>query len=144
MSCDSYPIHLLNRPQCGRCTSCILRRQALYCGGLSEYDTSDEYQYDVLDGRQDMDADHLFEFEVMRGQVLKLRRCLSADEPWVALATQYPELLRTGDELEATGRLQRGEAASRFVRLYQVYVDEWDSFSARIAAGNQGGSREAA
>ena len=144
VSCDSYPIHLLNRPQCGRCTSCILRRQALYCGGLSEYDTSNEYQYDVLDGRHDMNADHLFELEVMRGQVLKLRSCLSADDPWIALATIYPELLRTGDELEATGRLQRGEAASGFVRLYQAYVDEWDSFSARIAASNQGGSREAA
>ena len=144
VSCDSYPIRLLNRPQCGRRTSCILIRQALYCGGLSGYDGSDEYQYDVLDGRHDMDADHLFELEVMRGQMLKLRSCLSADDPWIALTTQHPELLRTGDELEATGRLQRGEAASGFVRLYQTYVDEWDSFSARIAAGNQGGSREAA
>ena len=137
-------MHLLNRPQCGRCTSCILRRQALYCSGLSEYDASDEYQYDVLDGRHDMDADHLFELEVMRGQVLTLLSCLSADDPWIALATQYPELLRTGDELEATGRLQMGEAASGFVRLYQAYVDEWDSFSARIAASNLGGSHEAA
>ena len=144
VSCDGYPIHLLNRPQCGRCTSCILRRQALYCSGLSRYDVGAEYQHDVLDGRYNMDAAHLFELEVMRGQVLKLRSCLSADDPWIALATQYPELLRTGDELEATGRLQRGEAASGFVRLYQAYVDEWDSFSARIAAGNQGGSREAA
>ena len=91
-----------------------------------------------------MDADHLFELEVMRGQVLTLLSCLSADDPWIELATQYPELLRTGDELEATGRLQRGEAASGFVRLYQAYVDEWDSFSARIAASNLGGSREAA
>ena len=48
VSCDSFPLRLLNRPQCGRCTSCILRRQALYCGGISEHDLGDGYQYDIL------------------------------------------------------------------------------------------------
>ena len=91
-----------------------------------------------------MNSDQLFELEVMRGQVLTFRNCLSAENPWIALATQYPELLRIGDELEASGRLKRGESSSAFVRLYRAYVDEWDAFSARIESGNQGGSRDAA
>lgn len=144
VSCDSFPSRLLNRPQCGLCTSCILRRQALYCGGLSEHDLCDGYQYDLLDDGHAMVPDRLFELEVMRGQVSTFRDCLSAEDPWTALATRYPELLRTGDELEVTDRLEKGESAPAFVRLYRTYVDEWDAFSARIASGNQGGCRDAA
>ena len=144
VSCDSFPLRLLNRPQCGRCTSCILRRQALYCSGISEYDLCEGYQYDLLDNEHGMVPDQLFELEVMRGQVSTFRNCLSVEDSWTALAAKYPELLRTGDELEVTGRLRKGESAQAFVRLYRAYVDEWDAFSARIASGDKGGSRAAA
>lgn len=40
-SCDGFPVRRSRLAQCGFCTSCILRRQALETAGLSLYDAND-------------------------------------------------------------------------------------------------------
>ena len=127
VSCDGYPVRVAGRPQCGNCTSCILRRQALHSSGLSAQDRGTEYQYDVLTDWRTLDSDHRFGLDVMKGQAQNLKRCLTAADPWTALTSKYPELARTALQMESGGHLKPGEAAARITGLYQTYVDEWDA-----------------
>ena len=56
VSCDNYPVRVQGKSQCGRCTSCVLRRQAIRCGGLMTYDPPEAYRYDVLDNASQIDG----------------------------------------------------------------------------------------
>ena len=141
VSCDGYPVRVAGRPQCGNCTSCILRRQALHSSGLSAHDKGIEYQHDVLTDGQALDSEHRFGLEVMRGQAHDLKLCLSAADPWKALTSKYPELARTALEMESGGRLKPGEAASRIAGLYQNYVSEWDALTPAFGYATEGESR---
>lgn len=127
VSCDGYPVRVAGRPQCGNCTSCILRRQALHSSGLSAHDVGEEYQHDVLTNGHMLDSKHRFGLEVMRDHVQKLKLCLSDADPWTALAAQYPELARTAIAMESNEHLKPGEATAGMLALYQTYVGEWDA-----------------
>lgn len=132
MSCDSYPLRVKDTPQCGSCTSCVLRRQALSASGLTRYDSPEAYRDDLSDPSS-MSQDRLFGLEVMRGQVYRLDQCLSAADPWLALTTEYPELARTQAEVAEREGLEPGWVRDQLVRLYQSYVCEWRLFSQQLA-----------
>ena len=129
VSCDSFPLRIRNQPgQCGCCTSCILRRQALYAGGLAGYDPPERYRTDVLMSQESLKETQREDLEIMRGQVNKFARCLASDDPWISLVASFPELARTHSELVAHGDQKAGEVSARFIRLYHTYVREWERF----------------
>ena len=128
ISCDNYPVRVQGKTQCGHCTSCVLRRQAIRCGGLTNYDPPEAYHYDVLDYSSEIDRDKLHGFEVMRGQVHELERCLSHGAPWLALASSFPELERTCLELARHRNEDVDRVRDKIVSLYRAYVHEWKSF----------------
>ncbi|MCY4654388.1 MAG: 7-cyano-7-deazaguanine synthase [Dehalococcoidia bacterium] len=127
VSCDNYPVRVQDKTQCGHCTSCVLRRQPIRCGGLMGYDAPEDYLYDVLDNATDIDRDKLHGLEVMRGQVYELERCLSHDDPWLALASSFPELERTCLELAGHRKDDANRIRDRILGLYRTYVREWKS-----------------
>ena len=128
VSCDSYPLRVKGQAQCGICTSCILRRQAIQCAGLTEYDPSGDYLHDVLGNVASAGKDNLHGFQVMRGQVYDLERCLSSDAPWLALVSSFPELERTCLELADHNNEDAVQIRDRLINLYRTYVHEWKSF----------------
>ena len=128
VSCDNYPVRVQGKTQCGHCTSCVLRRQAIRCGGLTNYDPPEAYRYDVLDNASEIDRDKLHGFEVMRGQVHELEHCLSHGVPWLALASSFPELERTCLELARHRNEDADRVRDKIVSLYRTYVHEWKSF----------------
>ena len=128
VSCDSYPVRVSAKNHCGRCTSCILRRQALHCSGLTSHDPPVDYQYDLLSSGNSPDLKTAFGLEVMLSQVQEFRLHLSADDSWLGLSASYPELARTAAQTADQCGLGIGQVTSKLVRLYQAYVDEWDSF----------------
>ena len=132
VSCDSFPLRVKDTPQCGSCTSCVLRRQGLSASGLTRYDSSEAYRDDLSDPST-LSQDRLFGLEVMRGQVYRLDQCLSAADPWLALTTEYPKLARTQAEVAEHEGLEPGWVRDQFVRLYQSYVCEWRLFSQQLA-----------
>ena len=132
VSCDSFPLRVKDTPQCGSCTSCVLRRQALSSSGLTCYDSSEVYRDDLSDPST-QSQDRLFGLEVMRGQVYRLDQCLSAENPWLAFTTEYPELGRTQAEVAEHEGLEPGWVRDQLVRLYQSYVCEWRLFSQQLA-----------
>ena len=128
VSCDNYPVRVRGKNQCGHCTSCVLRRQAIRCGGLTNYDPPEAYRYDVLDNASELAGDKLHGFEVMRGQVYDLEQRLSSDDPWLALASSFPELERTCLELSNRHNVGADRMRERMLDLYRTYVHEWKSF----------------
>lgn len=130
VSCDGFPQRVHDAPsQCGHCTSCVLRRQALSASGLVEYDPPRMYRHDIT-SEHVRRADHtLYGVDAMRGQVHVLARCLASEDPWASLAAGFPELARTRMDILRYQGIP--DPASHFVRLYQTYVKEWESFTAR-------------
>jgi len=129
ITCDSFPMRIPDQaPQCGHCTSCILRRQALHAAGLGAYDPDSAYRHDVRTGRTTLGKDKVYELEAMRGQVQRLEQILASGDSWRSLRASFPELARTSAELERYGGLAEAQVGAGFVRLFQTYVCEWRRF----------------
>lgn len=128
-SCDGFPIRQKNQPQCGVCTSCLLRRLSLENAGLSDFDSG--YLHDLsskefFNGRQQLDS-----LWVMDWQAQQITAALSSSDPWQALRQEFPALIDVVSEVCKTTRSQPEEMQAALLRLYSQHVNEWDSFSAR-------------
>ncbi len=112
VSCDSFPLRQAGPPQCGHCTSCILRRQALHAADMTSLDPGQLYAFDIT--RHDCD-----ELAVMHGQSGKIASLLRQSEPYRGLVTEYPEL----------GTLPVGVRSKAICDLYATYCKEWESLT---------------
>jgi 7-cyano-7-deazaguanine synthase in queuosine biosynthesis len=117
-SCDSRQRKPHQPPQCGRCSSCLLRRQALAAAGIPDRTC---YCWSDFAALGDDTA-----FEAMHFQVATLRGLLSSDMPWIQLRTQFPALGTVADLWGHWSGEVRETVADRLVRLYRQYVHEWD------------------
>jgi 7-cyano-7-deazaguanine synthase in queuosine biosynthesis len=116
-TCDRR--HRKKPGECGWCSSCLLRKQA-----LAAYEIRDPTQYVVPHGREPSMADRLH-LGAMLDQVTVLDNCLRAHNPWQSLTKQYPSLLDIVDETTAHLSLSPDEMSGRLVQLYSKYVTEW-------------------
>jgi hypothetical protein len=127
-SCDSP--HRQHPMQCGYCSSCILRRQAILASGLT-----DNTQYVVSHGeRKTKNIDsHL---KSMLDQISTLKSHLestnSPDIKWQKLTRRFTELDDVTDGLEIIDDLPSAKIREDLMRLYQAYVSEWDSIGQHI------------
>jgi len=112
ITCDRLP----REPgrQCGCCTSCLLRRQALTAAGIA-----DRTPYAVLASGYSPDYKELH-LKAMLQQIATLQRLLDETNPWNALCQSFPELI------EVQYVLPEGVASQRLPRLYRTYVEEWN------------------
>jgi 7-cyano-7-deazaguanine synthase in queuosine biosynthesis len=125
-SCDGFPVRRRQYAQCGFCTSCVLRRQALEASAMSVYD-SDDYGCDLTTDRPFL-AHHLRGLRAMNIQRVRLEEAFRSSDPWTALTFAFPELRRVGDALSVGEN--SGEVRARLIHLYQQHVNDWRSFSA--------------
>lgn len=122
ITCDS--LHRKKGLQCGCCSSCLLRRQALAVPGIP-----DMTPYVSLHGRsrtQEERQQDSLHFRAMLHQVATFRKLLGADDPWFAFVHEYSTL---GDIVDLTAIYAPLEKnmADGLLRLYRRYVDEWDT-----------------
>jgi 7-cyano-7-deazaguanine synthase in queuosine biosynthesis len=122
-SCDGFPVRRRKFAQCGFCTSCILRRQALEAAALAAVD-ADDYGCDLLTGGQ-FQSHHLRPLRAMHYQSVRLLDALIAPNAWAALTLEFPELRRIEESMP-----NDSEIRDRLIRLYEQHVKEWSSFSA--------------
>jgi len=128
VSCDRR--HHAAEQQCGYCSSCLLRRQALAAVGLE-----DRTCY-VLNSRRrkhrESDGDHL---RAVLCQVHMLRQLLCGKDPWLGLVGYDPGLIEVA-KIEAS-RLGASVASTseNLVSLYRAYVEEWGRVSEIISLG---------
>ncbi|WP_160163213.1 7-cyano-7-deazaguanine synthase [Nitrolancea hollandica] len=130
VSCDGFPQRVPGRVQCGLCTSCLLRRQAVFASGLMEYDATAAYVNDVFDPMVPLPQAKLYPLRAMLDQVETLQHTLDCAEPWKMLSRRYPQLLEVAVALSATGR-QLTDIESQIVDLYRRYCSEWEGFPPR-------------
>ena len=132
VSCDGYPQRVRKQSQCGHCTSCILRRQALHSSGLSRHDPGLSYRCDIFQSPCNFDRDQAHGFMVMSEQVRQIAVCLASENAWVRLATAFPDLLRTVEVIGAEPDLTKEQAEANLLGLFQNHVQEWDAFSTAV------------
>lgn len=131
-SCDS-PHRQPQQPiQCGYCSSCILRKQAL---GASKIE--DKTRYVVPHGNRPT-GDPSLHLHHMIAQVCTFRRLLGAsDNPnfqWEALTREFLVLDEIVDRSAAAENLLPADMRSRLLKLYRTYIAEWDTVESRIVA----------
>jgi hypothetical protein len=132
MSCDS-PHRQSEQPiQCGYCSSCILRKQALAASKIE-----DRTRYVVPHGDRPA-GDPSLHLRHMLAQVCTFRRLLGASDnhnfQWEALTRKFLRLDDIVDRSAVAENLLPAEMQSRLIKLYRTYVAEWDTVESRIAA----------
>lgn len=112
---------------CGYCTSCFLRRLALYASSLSSFDHK-KYLIDCLSADWHPKRHHLRGLSAMTWQATRLKFALAEPVPWVSLVREFPELQAIAAELalEISGQVTR----DRLLRIYQHHTEEWLGFPA--------------
>lgn len=105
--------------RCGTCTSCLLRRQALWAACLEELDARQPVRTDVTALGCDAASPATGSLLAMLDQAERLDAALSKGEPWAALTSQFPDL----------SEVARSPAEQQAcLTLYRTYVDEWRCF----------------
>lgn len=138
ISCDSFPFHLSRHEQewhCGRCSSCLLRRQAIFTAHLEQADASVPYRYDVCqqhwaEQQGEKKREELQEpLLMMLDQMTLLTQCCSAPEPHVELLLEFPELSAACSAIQQAphlfGLAKGTDCMGTLVALFQRYVNEW-------------------
>lgn len=128
-SCDSP--HRKQPIQCGYCSSCILRKQALAASTIE-----DKTRYIVPHGRKPVEDTSLY-LQHMLAQVFTLQGLLNASpDPnlqWESLTRRFPELNDIVDRTAMAENLLPTDMQKHLIRLYQTYVAEWDAVEPRIS-----------
>ena len=128
-SCDSP--HRQQPDQCGYCSSCILRRQALAASKIE-----DKTDYVILHGNRSA-ADPSVYLRHMLAQVHTLRCLLNAsDRPnlkWEALTRKFTVLDDIVDRGSTTENLPTAEMKNRLIELYRNYVAEWSDVESQLS-----------
>ncbi len=140
MSCDSP--HRQQPIQCGYCSSCLLRRQA-----LAANDLEDRTRYVVFHGERPPKESSLH-LAHMLVQVNTLRSLLNVSDEmglqWEALTREFSDLDDIVDRSAVAESLLPVDMRSRLIQLYRSYVSEWDTVKSQIAVDrlNQRGKQQ--
>jgi len=121
ISCDHR--HRRKPSQCGYCSSCLLRRQALAAQGIAD---RTPYLVTALSNSRRMLPDDSLHLRAMLSQVDDLRNLLSQIDPWESLSGNYPWLREIVDRTFETEGMTKEVLIKRLLHLYECYVHEWD------------------
>lgn len=139
VSCDRFPRRAFH-PQCGYCTSCVLRRMSLKVAGLAKFDPSANYAVDIWAPGKRLPRDELFGFQVMRDQAAQFASCLDQPDPWRSIVSTYPEIITTQSRL----RIESGgpnQFRPNLLRLLSRYSSEWAALNELNENGAKGTQR---
>jgi 7-cyano-7-deazaguanine synthase in queuosine biosynthesis len=130
-SCDGFPVRAHGCPQCGTCSSCVLRRISLLQANLIEHDRG--YLIDVFDATKTLTCDQQYVLRAMYWQARRIAECLGSIDAWQALIRAFPMLAKIEDMLAANRGQDRQLIRSSLLRLYEQYIDEWNQFQSRCS-----------
>jgi hypothetical protein len=130
-SCDGFPVRARGCPQCGTCSSCVLRRVSLLHANLIEYDRG--YLVDVFDTTKALTSDQQYVLRAMYWQARRIAECLGSVDAWQALIRAFPMLAKIEDLLVTNGDQDQLAIRSSLIRLYEQYIEEWNQFLSRYS-----------
>ena len=163
ISCDR--LHRERPMQCGYCSSCILRRQALAVHGIKDQtryiatarptESQAPWQLPLplkpltniaaarpVESQMFLKPKHAHRLAMLH-QVKELREILSTRSPWDSFVYKYPRLAEIVDRTASHTSMAPEVMRERLIQLYQTYVCEWDNDSVRHRIGEEllGGAR---
>ena len=127
-SCDGFPVQRSKTPQCGVCTSCILRRLALHAASLQDADTMG-YACDLYLPNGGINPRRLRGLAAMDWQVERLST--AGKSGWAGLMGEFHELRQACMALMTLTGESSEVIQERLVRLYAAHVAEWRVFPPR-------------
>ena len=130
-SCDGFPVREAHKPQCGVCTSCLLRRLSIETADLNSFDSGEHFVTDLALPISSPSFDQLNDLRAMEWQYQTIINCLSSKDVWQNLMVEYPTLQTIVSELAAHEDSQIEDIQNSILLLYSQYCAEWESFSAR-------------
>jgi 7-cyano-7-deazaguanine synthase in queuosine biosynthesis len=130
-SCDGFPVQEHGKPQCGSCTSCLLRRVSLEAAGLASFDPGDQYVCDLSSSITKPAGKQLRALRAMEWQFYKISQRLESPAPWQGLSADFSDLHTLAAALGPRTPGGQAEVCRRLSKLYSNYVSDWNEFSAR-------------
>ena len=130
-SCDGFPVREAHKPQCGVCTSCLLRRLSLETADLTSFDNGEHYLTDLVSPIANPSFAQLNDLRAMEWQYQVIKNCFSSKDAWQNLILEYPILQTVVSELLAHENSQNEDIQNKILLLYSQYCAEWETFSAR-------------
>jgi len=131
-SCDSP--HRNKIDQCGYCSSCLLRRQAIAAAKLD-----DRTKYLILHTNTRPAGDPSLSLRHMLFQVETLRSLIYTSElpetQWELITREFPILDDIVDNCSKSEELSISDMRKRLILLYQSYVTEWDIVKSQLSVG---------
>jgi len=140
ISCDSFAIRQPTNAKdpttelhCGKCSSCLLRRQAVFNAQIEKEDAPVSYLFDVCRPGWVQDSDKDPEaLLMMLDQVALLKEACASKNPKNALLSEFPELVQAYNAIQQSplifGLTDNDRCMESLVNLLQHYVKEWDKF----------------
>ncbi len=129
-SCDRFPDWREGRSQCGTCASCILRRLSMEAADLEDYDLGSVYARDVKSRSFVPDSSTASILSHYEAQASTLDKALNLENPWRALASDFPELYEIENALNLDGKSEK-IVRDALLKLLRNQVSEWKHFSGR-------------
>jgi 7-cyano-7-deazaguanine synthase in queuosine biosynthesis len=129
VSCDSRRREAEKPVQCGCCSSCLLRKQAL---AAQKIEDRTEYVVPLNRPARPEESNHL---RAMLCQVEQLRQVLNGPSPWLELIREHPTLCEIVDQGSAQADLAPEMMQDGLLRLFHSYISEWDRARATVAEG---------
>ncbi len=120
ITCDRR--HRKEVAQCGYCSSCLLRRQALAAQGIGD---QTRYVSTELFNKQQIIPDATY-YNAMLFQVEDLRTLLQQPNPWQCLSKNYSYLQETIDRICGGDEAAKESMKIKFLHMYEHYIHEWD------------------
>jgi Queuosine biosynthesis protein QueC len=155
ISCDR--LHREKPLQCGYCSSCLLRRQALAVHGVDDrtcyiatarpaagqaprqlplpLKLSKNIATAYLTESQTLLWSRPTHLLAMLHQVEELHAILSTRSPWASFVCKYPSLADVVDRIAPYTGIAPEVMREQLICLYQTYVCEWDNDSVRESLG---------
>lgn len=130
-SCDGFPVQAAGKPQCGVCTSCLLRRLSIENADLTDFDDGEHYLTDLASDTSQPSFAQLNDLRAMEWQYQVINNCLSSKDAWHNFILEYPILQTIVSELADCENSQSEDIQNKILLLYSQYCAEWESFSAR-------------
>ena len=128
VSCDKASY---GHPQCGSCSSCVLRRQSLQAAGIEDRTAYVTSSLDVEKRDRVLRRSHL---PAMLYCVRKLEAIFNTEDSWRAFKLEHPS--RGWDAVaqiaKRTGKTEV-EVAIPMLRAHQLYLDEWKAIEGNFA-----------
>ena len=129
VTCDRR--HRKTVPQCGYCSSCLLRRQALAAQGIED---RTGYVTEERRSKGQVVPNDTY-YRAMLFQVEEFRNLLWGSDPWQGMIKNYSYLQETIDRTCGKEETAKEVMKKKILSMYESYVQEWDIARSIIGQG---------